>query len=596
MKDFLKNILATMIGVALIGIVAVLIGTASIVGMLASSGTTATVKDGSVLVMKLDGELNDHSTGDNPLSAYIGEESLPGLNELLDDIEKAQQNDKIKGIYLETSAVSCEPALAQELRQALETFRKSGKWIIAYSSTYSQMAYYIASVANKVYLNPSGMLDWHGLGSMKLYVKDLAKKLGVSIQVFKVGTYKSATEMFTEDHMSEADREQTSLYVTGIWDTMCADVSKSRGINVDKLNALADECIAFSDPARYKQEKLIDGLLYADQLKAEVRKALGLDEDADIPQLSLTDMQSVPFKNAGGHDQIAIYHAEGDIVEALPSGVNNVNKQFIVSRDVCRDLHELMDDDNVKAVVLRINSGGGSAYASEQMWRQIELLKKKKPVVVSMAGMAASGGYYMSCNANWIVADPTTITGSIGIFGMIPEGSELFTQKLGLHFDNTKTNRHATLGASMYGLPVEKFSAEEGASMQKYIERGYELFRKRVSDGRHLSVESVEEIAGGRVWLGKDAKRLKLVDQLGSLDDAVKKAAELAKTDDYHTCGYPAPEDFMNRLLKSAESGDMLSGKLKATLGNMYEPVMFIKDITEMDMMQARLPYYILWQ
>jgi protease-4 len=421
------------------------------------------------------------------------------------------------------------------------------------------------------------------------YVKDLLAKFGVKMQTTKVGAYKSAPEMFIADKMSEPNREQTTAFITGIWNQLVSDVAASRHITAAQLNQYADSLITFSDPKNYVAMKFVDKLVYTDQVKDEVKAMMKLGKDDDLNTLSLSDMRNVKSKSKDG-DEIAVYYAEGDIVDEAAAGISSARGSQIVGEKVCKDLQKLADDEKVKAVVLRINSGGGSAYASEQMWHAIEMLKAKKPVVVSMSGYAASGGYYMSCNSNWIVAEPTTLTGSIGIFGMFPDFSQLLTEKLGVKFDRVKTNAH-----SDFGTPSRPFSAEEVAYLEEYIDRGYELFRKRVADGRKMSIEDVEKIAQGHVWLGKDALKIKLVDELGGLDVAVAKAAKLAKLDKYYTSDYPAKSDFLDQLLDKTSSGagSYIDGQLRATLGEYYAPFMLVRDINRHSAIQARIPYFI---
>ena len=433
------------------------------------------------------------------------------------------------------------------------------------------------------------MINWHGIGAQPVFVKDLLAKLGVKMQVIKVGKYKSATEMFTGDKMSDSNREQTQRYIEGLWSTICHEVSKSRGISVEKLNELADNGIFTVDGAELLKAKMVDGVKYADEVKTEIKQRLKIEAGMPVNQLTVADMINVKDYEDKGDDEIAVYYAYGDIVQSPVSGGALSGTHSIVGNQVCKDLEKLANDDDVKAVVIRINSGGGSAYASEQMWHYIDLLKKKKPVVISMGGMAASGGYYMSCNANYIFAEPTTLTGSIGIFGMIPDVSELMTSKLGLKYDEVKTNRNA-----LFGTQARPMNEEEIGMLTTAINRGYKLFRKRVADGRKMTVEQVEEIAQGHVFTGEDALKIKLVDELGGLDKAVAKAAELAKTKSYYTNSYPAKKDFMEQLLEETTGqGSYLDERIKATLGELYSPVMLIKNINSTDRIQARMPYWI---
>lgn len=589
MKDFIKNVGATIVGIFLFGIIIGIFGVMSLVGMVASGQATKNVKENSVLVLKLQGDLQEQAQ-DDVLGQLTGNtfNSL-GMDAISSAIKKAKANKDIKGIYLETGILGADVAQLQELRDQLVDFKKSGKWIVAYSDNYTQGCYYLATAADKVYINPEGSINWHGIGSQPMFVKDLLAKFGVKMQVIKVGKYKSATEMFTEEKMSDANREQTQRYIQSLWDNMCKDVSKSRNISVAKLNDLADNGVFVANGKMLLAEKMVDGVKYADEMKAEVKKLLKLDADKKISQLSIADMATVKEEGNDGDDEIAVYYAYGDIVDSPAAGSLFSNSHAIVGNDVCKDLEELANDDDVKAVVIRINSGGGSAYASEQMWHQIDLLKKKKPVVISMGGMAASGGYYMSCNANYIFAEPTTLTGSIGIFGVIPNFSDLATNKLGLKFDEVKTNRNA-----LFGSQARMMNEEELTFLQGAITRGYHLFRQRVADGRKMSVDQVEQIAQGHVFTGEDALKIKLVDELGGLDKAVAKAAALAKTKSYYTQGYPAPLDFFDQLLQeSTDNGSYLDGKLKTSLGTLYEPMKMVNNITTMDRIQARMPWWL---
>ena len=591
MKDFIKHTLATVVGIFLFGIISCILMLMSIVGMVASSSQTTTIDDNSVLVIKLKGEIVDHSVDDgNPLTTLLGEEvSTQGLDNLVEAIKRAKQNDEIKGIYIEAGQISADAATVTALRDALKDFKKSKKFIVAYADQYSQGSYYISSVADKIWVNPQGMLAFHGMASQPQYVRDFLAKLGVKIQVVKVGQYKSATETYTEDHMSDANREQVTAYISGIWNHMLKGIAESRKVSVDSLNAYADQVMDFASTETLKKNKLIDGTLYTDQVKGEVKKLLKIDDDDDISQVSVTQMLQAKSESASSDNEIAIYFCEGNIVQEPTEGLIMGGGSSIVGNKVCKDLEDLAKNENIKAVVIRINSGGGDAYASEQMWHQIVELKKKKPVVISMGGMAASGGYYMSCGATWIVAEPTTLTGSIGIFGAFPDLSNLMTSKLGFKYDEVKTNKNSTMSYTPMARP---FSDEELNILQGYIDRGYTLFRKRVADGRHLKVEDVEKIAQGHVWLGKDAIGIKLVDQLGSLKDAVDMACKFAniKDDDYYTSNYPAAEKWTESFLQNAEGGgNYLDAQLKETLGEYYEPFMLMKTLRHQNPVQARM-------
>lgn len=589
MKDFIKNVLATMVGMFGFFIVMGVIGMMSIIGMIASGNAAQNVEKNSVFVLNLSGTISEQGS-ENPLSMFTGDNSLnSGLNDILSSIKKAKANDDIKGIYIEAGALMTNYATLQEIRNALADFRKSGKWIVAYGDFYTQGAYYVASVANKVYINPKGAIDWHGIGAQTMFYKDFMAKFGVKWEVVKVGTFKSATETFTEEKMSDANRLQTQTFIDGTWRNVCNAVSKSRGISVDSLNSYADSYLALQATETLVKAKMVDGMMYGDQVKDAVKKMMKLDKGDDIAQLTLNDMLNVKDGKVEG-SEIAVYYAEGDIVQDPKAATMFGNNNYIASRKVCKDLEDLMNDDDVKAVVVRINSGGGDAYASEQMWHQMSELRKVKPVVVSMGDYAASGAYYMSAPASWIVAQPNTLTGSIGIFAVIPDFSGLVTSKLGVRFDEVKTNRNSTFG----NLMARPFNAEEKAMLQASVNRGYSLFRQRVAEGRRLPVESVEKIAQGRVWLATDALNIKLVDQLGGIDDAVKKAAELAKLKDYYTSDYPAAASWMDAMLNSmSSSGTYLDEQLRQTLGDFYQPFTMLRSIDKREAIQARIPYAI---
>jgi signal peptide peptidase sppA, 67K type len=586
MKDFFKNVFATFVGLFLFVLVTLLLGFVCIFGMVLSSESTTEIKNNSVLVINLSGPLNER-TEENVITKFVGKTANEtSLEDVLSGIEKAKADKNIKGIYLEAGVfVPNSYAALQEIRDALIDFKKSNKWIVAYGDSYTQGTYYLASVANDVYLNPQGMLDWHGLSTQRIYLKDMLAKFGVKVQVSKVGTYKSATEMFTGDKMSDADRQQTSAYLNGIWKYLLKGVGESRNIPIAKLNEYADSVITFANPADYLKMKLVDKLLYTDQVRNEIKKRLGIASGEDINQVSLADLKTVKADKNG--NEIAVYYAYGDIVDAPVSGTS-LSQHNIVGKDVCKDLKELMDDDDVKAVVIRVNSGGGSAFASEQMWHQIMELKKVKPVVVSMGGYAASGGYYMSVPANWIVAEPTTITGSIGIFGMFPDFSGLASEKLGIKFDEVKTNKNGT-----FLSPMRPLTPDEMRMLQVYIDRGYNTFKDRVAQGRKLTMQQVETIAQGHVYTGEDALKIKLVDELGGLDKAVQKAVQLAKIKDYYTKNYPAPVNWLDQIFGDDVQDNYLSEQLHSSLGMLYQPFSILRTLNQQSAIQARIPYFI---
>lgn len=583
MKEFFKYVLATIVGficvTAFMGIMSLIM----FFSIMATSDTQPTVSDGSVLRIQLNGTVSERVT-ENPFAELMGNKALAsqGLDDLLKAIKVAKTNDKIKGIYLEGGLLSADFASLEELRKALVDFKQSKKFVVAYADQYTQGSYYLASAADKVWLNPSGMLDWHGIASQPIFFTDLMKKVGVKMQVFKVGTFKSAVEPYILTEMSEPNRQQVQSFIGDIWQHFCQDVSASRKISTDSLNAFADRYVTFAEANDYVRLKMVDELTYIDQVRTKLQKLSQQDKVNFISPAKLAKLD-VP---ASSSNDIAIYYAEGNIVDVSTQSPLNSTQSEIVGSKVVSDLDKLAKDESVKAVVLRINSGGGSAYASEQMWRAVQQLKAKKPVVVSMSGMAASGGYYLSCGADYIVADKTTLTGSIGIFGMVPDASELLTDKLGLHFDVVKTNVSSDFGAMGRG-----FNAAESAAMQNYVNRGYRLFLKRVADGRKMTPEQVDKIAQGRVWTGNQALKIKLVDKLGTLNDAVAEAAKRAKLQDYAICTFPAKTPWFEQLMNETTQRDYLEEKLQSALGVYYEPLRFVSTYDKHNVLQARMFY-----
>lgn len=585
MKDFWKNVGATIVGMLILCIIAGLFGLFTFIGALVSGNDKPAIAKNSVLVLQLDGEMEEGSSQPSIRDYIQGNiESTPGFTETLSAIKKARNNNKISGIYIESNDFHADMAQLEELRKALLDFKKAGKWIIAYGEAYGQGAYYLASAADKIYINPSGEILWAGMGGKPYYLKDAFAKAGIKFVAFKCGKYKSAVENFTENSMSAPAREQAERYIQGMWDTMTAAVSKSRGISVDSLNSYADRFIALEPTENLKKYKFVDGLIYNDSIKGIIKKQLGIDADATIHQVSVSTMAAQDDSESG--DKIAVYNMWGDIVGSrVPVSMGGGHS--IAQDQVCQDLQDLADDDDVKAVVLRVNSGGGDAYASEQIWHEVMMLKKKKPVVISMSGAAASGAYYLSTAANWIVADPTTITGSIGIFGLFPDMSGLIQGKFGVHFDSVKTNRNSDF------LEDGTFTPEQAQLMQASINHGYWLFKSRVAEGRKLSMARVEEIAQGHVYLASDAIKIGLVDQLGGLDDAVKKAAQLAKSDDYHEEFYPGEQSLLDQLLAAEDqnAGNFLDEQARNVLGDYYTPMRILMEAQRMKGIQARLPF-----
>lgn len=589
MKEFVKYSFATILGIVLFLVgSSILFFMFAIVGAVA--GDSSSISSHSVLRIEMSGELQEQASEDNPFATLLGNDELgtQGLDEVVKAIRAAKDNDDVDAIYLSGGTLSGDYASMQYLRGELEEFKKSGKPIIAYADQYTQGSYYVSSVADTIAINPQGMLDWHGIASQPIFYTGLLEKVGVKMQVFKVGTYKSAVEPYILSEMSEANREQVNSYISDIWGEVTKAVSKSRKVSVEELNKMADEYVALAEPKDYKAHKLVDKITYIDGVRTMLRSITG---EENVHFVTPAEVAATAEEKTSSN-KVAVYYAQGDIVDEITSTTFNEETQIVGDR-VVKDLDELANDDDVKAVVLRINSGGGSAYASEQMWRAIQLLKAKKPVVVSMSGMAASGGYYMSCGANYIYAEPTTLTGSIGIFGMIPDASGLLKEKLGLSFDVVKTNESSDFGAA--GRP---FNEGESAAMQGYVDRGYQTFIKRVADGRtaaghKMKPEDVDKIGQGRVWTGNQALKLGLVDKLGTLDDAIAKAAQLAKLekDDYQTTTFPAASTWLDNMMETNQGDDYLEQRLKTILGDYYEPLTFVLYADRNSMLQARMFY-----
>lgn len=585
MKDFLKMTTASIVGMLIAGFILIIFGITALTGIMLSTETETIVKNNSVFVLDLKGNIVERHE-ESPIDQIMGEDiTTYGLDDILSAIEKAKNDDRIKGILINAEMLNCATASLQEIRNAILDFKESGKFTVAYSGAYTQGAYYVASAADKVLLNPSGSISWHGLSAQTMFLKDLLSKIGVKMQIFRVGTYKSAVEPFIATEMSAANREQTSAYLQSIWNSITEDVAKSRNISAEKFNEMADTNMDFQPAEKYVECGLADELMYKDEVLSYVKSLANVADDSKLATLTVNDMKTVKAiaSTDKPKDVIAVYYASGEIDNMGNSYTDGINSEAVI-----KHLRDLRNDKKVKAVVLRINSPGGSAYGSEQIWREVDLLKKEKPVVVSMGDYAASGGYYISCAANWIVAQPTTLTGSIGIFGMIPDASELITDKIGLKFDVVKTNRLADMGDMSRPL-----NAEEGSLIQNMVNNGYELFTKRCAEGRNIPIDELKKIAEGRVWSGTMAKDIKLVDELGGLDRAIEKAAELSQLENYKLASYPKKIDFISSIISNAKPERYISTKLSENLGDLYGSFMMLKNIDKTDRIQARMPFEI---
>jgi len=582
MKQFLKFTLATIVGVIITTLLGILI-LFGVIGAIAGSKESVTaLKPNSVYEIKLEGNLIDRSE-DDPFSAAFAQamgktaEKSMGLDDLLANIEKAKNDANIVGIYLNGGSLSGGFASLKEIRNALIDFKKSGKFIVAYADNYSQKDYYLVSVANKILINPQGMLELKGLSAQTMFFKNTLDKLGIEMQIVKVGTYKSAVEPLITTKMSDANREQVTVYMGSIWKTFLTEVSAARKISVEKLNAYADEMLMFQPTEKAKQYGLVDGLVYADEADSILKTFVkGLEKDKEVTLVKHSAMTKLADTSKYDKNKVAVIYAVGEITDAAGEG--------IVAKDLVKTINDVAKDSAVKAVVLRVSSPGGSAYASEQIWHALNKLKGKKTLIVSMGDYAASGGYYISCMADKIVAQPNTITGSIGIFGVIPNISGL-NEKLGLTYDGVKTNKMSD------AITVNrKFTPEERDLMQNYVNRGYELFVKRCADGRKMKTEQIKAIAEGRVWTGEDAIKIGLVDKIGGLNDAIALAITKAKLNTYNVSEYPEKETFESKFMKSF-GDDVETRFLKAQLGEQYKLFKQVRNLDKINGIQARLPY-----
>lgn len=579
MKDFIKFTFASMLGMLLAGFAFVILGAVIIASLVLSTGSSTHIAKNSVLVLDLKGTLYER-VQENLLYELMGEEFLEyGLDDILNVIRLSKYNANINGIYLQAEMQDASYASLEEIRNALKDFKESGKFVIAYADQYSQPMYYLASVADKVIVNPQGSIEWQGLASQSIFFKDLLEKAGIEMEIFKVGTYKSAVEPYMANEMSDANREQLTTVLNSIWERLLKDVSASRSIPEDVLKNCADDFMAFAPAETYIANGMADTLLYKDGVLNYLKVLTGCAPGETLQTISFEEMKLNQTIPTSPDNIIAVYYAFGDIDASL-SPNEGINPEKMIT-----DLRKLREDESVKAVVLRINSPGGSAYGSEQIWREVTLLKEKKPVIVSMGDYAASGGYYIACTADYIVADPTTLTGSIGIFGMFPNLEKLLTDKLSLHFGIVKTNPHADMGDL-----TRPFTTAEKKTMQDYVNRGYQLFVKRCAEGRGMSVEAIEKIAEGRVWTGTIAQEYGLVDELGGLDKALQIAKQRANLQTHSVAHYPSKDDSWVTFI-NGEKESYIESKMSDALGELYNYTKFIQRLKNSDRIQARMPF-----
>lgn len=582
MKQFFKMMFASALGAILAAGLLITLSIFLLIGISASMSqpTAFSPSSNSVLKIALNGALSDQKT-DNPYAMLLGEEDTElSLTDILKAIKEAKNSDNIKGIYIEAGNFSAGSSSIDAIRRAITDFKESGKFVVAYGDQYTQGSYYLASVADKVYINPQGALLLTGMSSQTMFYKGLLNKLGVEMLIFKVGTYKGAVEPFMLDKLSDANREQISSYMNGIWDKITADIAKSRKITVEDVNHYADQGFAIALPEKALECGLVDELKYKPEAEEYVKDLAG-QTDKKLKTVGVDKVRNIKSKEGKSKNKIAVLYAEGEITEAVTSPYS-MDKS--ITEKVAKELIKLKEDESIKAVVLRVNSPGGSAFTSEQIWKQVLELKKVKPIVVSMGDVAASGGYYISCAANKIVAEPNTLTGSIGIFGMFPNMTGLFN-KVALTTDVVKTNTYADLGD--VSRPMRE---DEKALIQSRIESGYDTFITRCADGRGMTKAAIDSIGQGRVWTGEQAIEKGLVDELGGIEKAIAVAAKLADLKDYKLVEVSGSKDFLKDLFEK-QLDEVKLNVVKQLMGEDFEYFKTLNLIKSAPAIQTRLPY-----
>ena len=588
-KKFWRIVFGTMVGFFLSCLIVSILSMLMFAAMIASVGSTntVTVKDNTILKLDLQKPIQEQAV-DNPFEMFGDEfsqyyQSSIGLDDILTCIKSAAKDPKIKGIYINTGSVSAAPATLKEIHDALVEFKESGKFIYAYSDSYTQGAYYLSSIADNVTMSSTGIIEFKGIALQVMFYKGLLDKLDVDMQVIRHGKFKSAVEPYLMDKMSEANREQMTLLANTLWNTMLEDMAKSRNIDKDQLNQIADGLfIGTADKA--VESKLVDKTCYKSDVAQDLKQLVGVTEDKDLHLATLSEYRkAVKTETNAAKDEIAVIYAVGQITGGK-SGDDSMGSETMVKL-----IKEAYSSDKVKAIVLRVNSPGGDGTASDIIWHEIEQAKKaSKVVVTSMGDYAASGGYYISCNSDYIIAQPNTLTGSIGVFGMIPSFQRALKNKLGVTVDGVTTNKHSDAVRTMRPL-----NAEETAVFQEFIDGFYDVFTQRVADGRGMEQSAVDEIGQGRVWAGADALEIGLVDALGNIDDAVAKAAELAKLDSYKLTYYPKKKDFWTKLMEKSSEDNNIQAIIKHELGDQYYIYQGLKQLQKAEGVQALMPLQI---
>ncbi len=590
MKQFFKFMFASMLGFFLTMVLVFFITIVMIASIASMAGRdTVAIDKKSVLHLELTTEIVDRG-GRNPFDSFdfmsLSLSKAIGLNELLDQIQMAREDDNIEGIFLDISAIPAGWSTLHEVRQALNDFRESGKFVISYGEFYMQNAYYLGSVADEIYLHPEGVIDFRGINSELVFLKNMLDKLGIDPQIIRHGEYKSAGEPFFREDMSPENREQILSYISAIWNNVTGDIAESRGLTINHITEVADG-LKTRNAETAKAYEMIDGIAYRDEIMDILRQRLEIGEEDNINFVSPEKYAKAPRPKSmqipRTRDRIAVVYATGGIVSGEGS------ESVIGSDRIAGAIREARLDDNVKAIVFRINSPGGSALASDVILREVQLASDVKPVVATMGDVAASGGYYIACAADWIVASPTTITGSIGVFGMVPNMQEFFNDKIGITFDNVKTNRFADLGSISRPL-----TNAERQIIQESIGQVYDTFIGHVAKGRNLPVNVVDELGRGRVWSGVEAKQNGLIDDFGGLDVAIRKAAELAELEEYRIKEYPIRKDFLTQLME--EFGGIKTKMVKKELGGAYKYYQALQDVEQMTGILTRLPYDIVME
>ncbi len=586
MKQFFKFMFASMLGFLLTWILIFIIVAGIVISSISmGSDEKVKVKPNSILEISLNHPIEERS-GKNPFENFdfnkMKSNNPIGLDKILKSIKDAAEDPNIQVLFLNFGDVQAAPATIEAIRNELIEFKKSKKLIVSYADNYSQRAYYLASVADKLYLNKEGAIDLKGLSMQVMFYKGLLQKLEIEPQIIRHGKFKAAVEPFILDKMSEANREQMMTYLNSTWNHLCTGISNSRKIPVEMINQVADQ-LTLQEPEKCLELKFVDGLIYKDELISELKKRLKVEENNDLSVVSISDYQSISkskSEDVRSKDKIAVIYAVGEIIDGQG------DEKSIGGESLSKEIRAARIDNSIKAVVLRVNSPGGSALASEIIWREVALTKAKKPVIISMGDYAASGGYYIACAATAIVAEPTTLTGSIGVFGFIPSVKNLINNKLGITVDVVKTNAH-----SDYMNIYRSLDTYEYSTIQKSIERIYATFIKRVAEGRKMKIEQVDSIGQGRIWSGLDAKKIGLVDEIGGLQTAINMAAKSAKIDKYRIVYKPIQKDFFKQLLDN--SSNMESSILQKELGESFMFVDYIRSLKNMKGVQARVPFVI---